>query len=180
MEIEKLVLTNYCYPDCEPLKNIMRLPKKEAFAAAGALAEAHPETMAFYRFADFENYYPRRLMADAFLYRRFLELGGEPEEEHPLSFVIGECDYLREWFGNGIRTQIPLQRINPKHISFTIGDSSAMMERNGTVDMLTLPMLAKRLDACGGDMEELLKGHNCGYVEVQLWSDTYIRDLKKA
>ncbi len=46
-----LILLNYCYP------NIIRLPQKEAFALASVFAESHPETTAFYRFTDFENYY---------------------------------------------------------------------------------------------------------------------------
>ena len=29
---DELILVNYCYPDCIPLMNIMRLPQKEAFA----------------------------------------------------------------------------------------------------------------------------------------------------
>ena len=53
---EEIGLVNYCYPDCIPLMNIMRLPKEEAFQMAHKLADAHPETTAFYRFADFENY----------------------------------------------------------------------------------------------------------------------------
>ena len=46
----------------------MRLPKKEAFALASALAELHPETTAFYRFADFEKYYALRKKQDECLY----------------------------------------------------------------------------------------------------------------
>ena len=83
---EEIVLVNYCYPDCIPLMNIMRLPKEEAFQMAYKLAEAHPETTAFYRFADFENYYRRRKSQDEYLYTHFVELGGLPEEKHPLSF----------------------------------------------------------------------------------------------
>lgn len=98
MNIENLILVNYCHPDCVPLKNIMRLPKEDAFAMAKKMAAAHPETTAFYRFADFENYYDLRLRQDEFLYSRFVEFGGEPDENHPLSFVIEEL--------NGDRTSI--------------------------------------------------------------------------
>ena len=76
MNIENLLLVNYCHPDCVPLKNIMRLAKEEAFEMAKKMAAAHPETTAFYRFADFENYYDLRLRQDEFLYSRFVELGG--------------------------------------------------------------------------------------------------------
>ena len=34
MNIENLILVNYCHPDCVPLKNIMRLSKEDAFAMA--------------------------------------------------------------------------------------------------------------------------------------------------
>ena len=81
---DELIIVNYCYPDCIPLMNIMRLPQKEAYALASVFAESHPETTAFYRFADFENYYLLR-------------------EKHPLSFVIEGSDYLRDWFGNGCK-----------------------------------------------------------------------------
>ena len=40
----ELVLVNYCHPDCVPLRNIIRLPKAEAFSLARSLAEAHPDT----------------------------------------------------------------------------------------------------------------------------------------
>lgn len=53
---DELVLVNYCYPDCTPLMNIMRLSEAEAFQLAHKLAENHPDTAAFYRFADFNNY----------------------------------------------------------------------------------------------------------------------------
>ena len=57
---DQLVLVNYCHPGCVPLKNIMRLPEAQAFQLAQRLAEEHPETTAFYRFADFANYYALR------------------------------------------------------------------------------------------------------------------------
>ena len=40
----ELVLVTYCHPDCVPLRNIIRLPKAEAFSLARSLAEAHPDT----------------------------------------------------------------------------------------------------------------------------------------
>lgn len=52
LELNKMMLVNYCHPDCEPLKNIMRQSKEEAFKMAKELADAHPETTAFYRFSE--------------------------------------------------------------------------------------------------------------------------------
>ncbi len=53
---QELMLVNYCHPDCVPMMNIMRLPEEEAYAKAYEMAAQHPETTAFYRFADFETF----------------------------------------------------------------------------------------------------------------------------
>lgn len=171
---DELTLVNYCYPDCTPLMNIMRLPEAEAFELARKLAKKHPDTTAFYRFADFDNYYAHRKKQDEYLYSRFIELGGLPEEEHPLSFVVECSDYLREWFGNGIETKLLLKDIAPCHISFTIGDSGAEFQKNGSVDLLTVDALRKCIDKYDDDFEAFIKATGRHYIEVQLWSDKYI------
>ena len=173
-EINKLTLVNYCHPDCEPMLNIMRLPREEAFRLAAEMAAKHPETMAFYRFADFENYYPNRSAQDRFLYARFIEKGGEPEEEHPLSFVIEGSDYLAGWFDYGTETRLALSAVDPRHISFTIGDSGAMVERDQQFDVLTLGELKTLLEAFDGTFGEFLTSTGRGYIEAQLWSDGYL------
>lgn len=175
---DELVLVNYCYPDCTPLMNIMRLPETDAFQLAHELAEKHPDTTAFYRFADFSNYYVLRKMQDEYLYSRFTELGGLPEEKHPLAFVIDQSDYLRDWFGNGIETKLLLKDISPYHISFTIGDSGAEFQSNGCVDLLTLDVLYQRINEHGGDFEAFMHTTGRHYIEVQLWSDQYISKSK--
>lgn len=171
---QDLTLVNYCHPDCEPMLNIMRLPEAEAYAKARELADKHPETTAFYRFADFENYYPSRKEQDAFLYARFQELGGKPEEEHPLSFVVQGSDYLKEWFGGGIETRLALKDVEPCHISFTIGDSGYDFQQKKSVELLTVDDLYQRM-ADYEDFETFLKSTGRGYVEVQLWSDKYVK-----
>ena len=120
--MEQLEIIHYCHPNCTPLKNIMRLPRKEAFELARKMADRNPETTAFYRFADFDNYYELRMGQDKYLYELFQSLGGEPKEEHPLSFVLGGSDYLNEWFGKGQVIKLCLKDISPKDISFTLGD----------------------------------------------------------
>ncbi len=174
---DELILVNYCYPDCTPLMNIMRLPESEAFQLARKFAEKHPNTTAFYRFADFGNYYVLRKKQDDYLYSRFIELGGLPEEKHPLSFVVENSDYLRDWFGNGIETKLLLKDIASCHISFTIGDSGAEFQKNGSVDLLTVDELAKHISRHGGDFEVFIKATGRHYIEAQLWSDKYINNL---
>lgn len=174
LEIDKMMLVNYCHPDCEPLKNIMRQSKEEAFKMAKELADAHPETTAFYRFSDFENYYRLRESQDKYLYDEFVSIGGKPETEHPLSFVLEGSSYLAEWFGNGIETRIPVSGIDEKHISFTLGDSGAEYGRNGSVRLFSLHDMTEMLSEQTGDLTDFLKSIGKHYIEVQLWSDRYL------
>lgn len=176
IDFKKLKLVNYCYPDMKPLRNIMRLPKDDAFKYAEQLAKSHPDTTAFGRFADFINYYELRLNQDNYLYNKFIEIGGKPEETHPLSFVIEGSDYLNEWFGFGTIIEIPLKLIKPEHISFTLGDSGAEYQRNGEVGLLSLDEFRKLLESQTGDYNDFLKSIGKFYVEVQVWSDEYFMD----
>lgn len=178
-EMGALKLKNYCHPDCKPLMNIMRLSKEDAFSLAYDMAKKHPNTQAFYRFADFENYYNLRCTQDEFLYKRFIELGGKPEETHPLSFTIGDSEYLKDWFGYGTETILSLEGISENHISFTIGDSGAIIQKEGSVDVLTLSDLESQLKEYDFDVLRFLNDHNRKYIEVQLWSDRYIKHLIK-
>ena len=173
---DELILVNYCYPDCTPLMNIMRLPQKEAFALASGFAESHPETTAFYRFADFENYYALREKQDEYLYSRFIELGGLPEEKHPLSFVVEGSEYLLDWFGQGIESRLRLKDILPCHVSFTIGDSGAEYEKCGEIQLLTMEDVKERILKYGNDFDDFMRATGRHYIEAQLWSDRYITE----
>lgn len=173
MTLNDLQIVNYCHPDCRPLKNIMRLPKDEAFALAYKMAAQNKSATAFYRFADFENYYPERMKTDMLLYRRFIELGGDPLQEHPLSFVLQGSDYLNAWFDRGIVTTIPLDRVPPHLISFTYGDSQSSLKKFGNFTMLTKDMLFKAMTDFNGTIEEFLIDveNRYSYIEVQIWDD---------
>ncbi|MBR3684320.1 MAG: hypothetical protein IKL78_05555 [Lachnospiraceae bacterium] len=176
--MEQLEIIHYCHPNCTPLKNIMRLPRKEAFELARKMADRNPETTAFYRFADFDNYYELRMGQDKYLYELFQSLGGEPKEEHPLSFVLGGSDYLNEWFGKGQVIKLCLKDISPKDISFTLGDSGATFQQQGEVTMYTKGMLEAKLKEYGtieAFVAEMTEKYH--YIEVQLWSDEYIENL---
>ena len=156
-------------------KNIMRLSKEEAFKLAKDFANIHPNTTAFYRFTDFENYYKLREAQDKYLYDVFVSLGGKPETKHPLSFVLEGSRYLSEWFGNGIETRIPVCGIDEKHISFTLGDSGAEYGKNGSGKLLTVRDLEELLSEQNGGFNDFLKAIGKHYFEAQLWSDEYIR-----
>lgn len=177
MKLDELQIVNYCHPNCKPLQNIMRLPKDKAFALAYEMSAQNKATTAFYRFADFENYYSERLKTDALLHHRFIQLGGKPVEEHPLSFVLQGSEYLHAWFDRGIVTSIPLNRVPSDYISFTYGDSQSTLKRYGDFTLLTKEKLFRAFTDYGGTLEAFLNdiSNRYRYIEVQVWNDDCLR-----
>ena len=169
--MEKLFITHYYYPGTDPWKNIMDLPEEEAFRKAAELAASHPGTTSFGRFADFVNYYPRRKKADEYVRNAFLRLGGKPALRNPYSFVLAECEYLKEWFDSSDKIVLDLAGIPDDRVSFTLGDSCAQIQHGIEPEVLTKAMLLDRIRSCGGSVDTFLK-ESLGkhyYVEVQLW-----------
>lgn len=180
INIDDLYMVNYCHPNCIPLKNILRLQKEEAFALAYEMASENTDTTAFWRFADFENYYPRRMKQDEYLYKGFIALGVKPQVEHPLSFVLQGSEYLNDWFDKGTITKIPLKNIPSEYISFTHGDSGAILEKTDELTVFTKEMLLNSIKEYSGTideyMSEIVKKHY--YIEVQVWNDDYLCIVK--
>ena len=169
--MDKLFITHYYYPGTDPWKNIMNLPEQDAFRTAAELAASHPDTTSFYRFADFKNYYPNRKRADEYVRNAFIELGGKPRLLHPYSFVLAESEYLKDWFNSRDRIVLDLSGIPDEMVSFTLGDSCAIITHGSEPAVLTKEMLLDGIRACGGSTEVFLK-KSLGkhyYVEVQLW-----------
>jgi hypothetical protein len=160
----------------------MRLPKKEAFALAYTMAAQNPDTTAFYRFADFQNYYPQRLETDRKLYESFVSLGGKPKERHPLSFVLQGSDYLNSWFDNGITTKIPLKDLPSEFVSFTYGDSVSTYKRKGTVEIFTKEKLISSIESYSGTLDDFMRDieEKYHYIEVQIWNDEIIKNGEDA
>lgn len=176
INIDELYVVNYCHPNCVPLQNIVRLPKKEAFRVAYEIASENVGSTAFGRFADFKNYYPRRIMADKCLYESFVSLGGKPEVRHPLSFVFQGSEFLNNWFDKGTVTKIYLKDIPSEFISFTFGDSCATLEKGEKISVFTKEILLRLINGYEGTIDEYMsevekKYH---YIEAQLWNDTCV------
>lgn len=167
-----LYLTSYRHPDTTPFGNIMLLPEAEAYRKAAQLAAAHPETTAFYRFADFVNYYPRRKASEEALRKQFIQLGGQPELAHPYSFVLMENDYLAGWFSGGPAVRIPVEALPKSQLSFTLGDSMSTFARDGAHQVRTLDGLLEMMAAHGGTLEDFMRHAEAAwhYIEAQVWS----------
>lgn len=178
INIDELYIVNYCHPNCILLKNIIRLPKEEAFLLANEMAAKNPDTTAFWRFADFKNYYPLRIRQDARLYELFISLGGKPKVEHPLSFVLQGSEYLDNWFDKGTITKILLKKIPSEYISFTYGDSGAALKRTGEMSVMTKKMLLESILNYEGTIDEYMRetAEKYYYIEVQLWNDDHCKD----
>ena len=169
--MDNLYITHYYFKDTDPWKNIMNLPEEDAFKKAAELADEHPDTTSFGRFADFVNYYPQRVKADAYVREEFIKLGGKPQLDHPYSFVLLECEYLKEWFSDGKSFRIDLNNIPEDVISFTIGDSCAQITNGMIPAVMTKKMLFDDISRFDSP-EEYLKAvlGKFAYIEVQLWT----------
>ena len=55
INLDELYIVNYCHQKCIPLKNIVRLPEREAFSFAHNLAVRNPNTTDFFRFDEGER-----------------------------------------------------------------------------------------------------------------------------
>lgn len=171
MKMKRLYITHYFYPETDPWKNIMNLPEQEAFRVAKELADEHPDTTSFGRFADFVNYYPNRKRADDYVREAFIALGGKPKLMHPYSFVLGECEYLRDWFDTNDKIVFDLSDIPDDQVSFTLGDSCALLIHGKEPEVLTKSMLLEGIRECNDSVEEYCKKSlgQYAYIEVQLW-----------
>jgi hypothetical protein len=144
------------------------------------MAKDNPDTTAYYRFADFANYYPRRMKTDEYLYHKFISIGGNPKERHPLFFVLQGSEFLDNWFGNGTKIEIMLKHIPCEYISFTFGDSCATLypmnsRGQGELIMYTkdelMSLLLNHENSINDYMNQITEKYK--YVEVQLWNDEY-------
>jgi RimJ/RimL family protein N-acetyltransferase len=183
LTIDNLYITNYRETGGLPLRNIMRLPKEEAYKVAKKLSEnstAHNNRYGEY----FERYYQKRQHTEERLYRQFLKNGGKPETEHPIYFVLCECDSLQKFYGNEEQIQIPLKDIASEHISFTPRDSMHIKDMGiteGTVwnknDFLNMILESGKSVSDFIISLPAMYGKPGSYIEVQLWSDRYIEHL---
>jgi len=171
---DSITLVNYAHTKCTPMKSITQLPEAEAFELAAQLYTESP-CRAHRRFGpDFQYYYPHRLKTEKWLHEHFLALGGEPETEHPFYFALHNCESLDRNFEYGTQTQLTLSDIDPRHISFTFGDSIAVMDSPDRREPFTKDDLYTHIAAHGGVepfLDSIKNKYDC--IEAQLWTDIY-------
>jgi len=107
----------------------------------------------------------------------FIEKGGQPKRLRPHYFILGHCDWVKSWYCDGQALQVLLEKVDPRVISFTYGDSFPAMRYQdgkpyrGQVYVLKelseliarhgLPQVWNREGKLGPDR----------YIEAQVWDD---------
>lgn len=125
------------------------------------------------------NYYPERLKTDALLYTRFMELGGKPLQEHPLSFVLQGSDYLNEWLDFNGRIARLGWTPSTTYIGIRISDgmligmidirhelSGFLLKYNGQIGYSVRPSERKKGYASQMLLLVLKEAENLGYKKV--------------
>ena len=107
---------------------------------------------------------------------KFIRLGGKPKLPNPYSFTLLECEYLREWFNSSDKIVIDLDDVPDDQVSFTLGDSCALIIHGNEPVVLTKKMMFEQIEACNGSVDTFLKESlgKYAYVEVQLWDNIQI------
>ena len=183
MNLDDLYITNYREAGGVHLQSITRLSEEEAYAFAKKLSERSISERD--RYGDYFNtYYHKRLRTEEWLYETFIELKGRPQTQHPIYFTLLESERLCNFFGNDSKIKLLLKDINPIHISFTPRDSMHLMDMGRTDNTVwRAEKLFDLIAKSGQDICDFVKsipekyGQIGGYIEVQLWSDLYLKDL---
>ena len=178
----KMTIPNalYHYYECSrgPFRNLSDLPLAEAEAVLTAIRE-RGEGFASQRNTD---YLSIRRELETFVRERFIEKGGQPIRERPHYLILGRCEWVKGWYRQGGELAIPLERFDPKQVSFTYGDTfPAMRYGDGKPYRRQVYLLADLPELIGRyglpqDWNADGKNGPDRYIEAQVWSDEPLRE----
>lgn len=116
--------TNYLYhyyeKDQPPFRTLTLLPFEEAKVIMHTLLG---ENTMF----DVDNFLNLRYERDKALYEKFISIGGKPVRTAPVYFTLGANKGMKTWFDMPDFIKIPLSEFEPDTVSFTYGDSFAVL-----------------------------------------------------
>ncbi|MDR0531229.1 MAG: hypothetical protein LBG83_04095 [Oscillospiraceae bacterium] len=153
-----------------PLQSLTRLPRRKAFALAKECYEAFP-CVAHKRFGPpLRWYWKRRRRVERLLWRAFRAAGGRPQTRHPIYLAIKSARAIKNLGHNFDCTaykRFSLEQFDDARISFTLGDSVALADRDLT--LLTKSRLLELLAARSADQLLADMAPEYEYIEAQVW-----------
>lgn len=182
ISLEQLYIINYKESGGEHFKSITRLSKEDAFLLAKKLS-SHTNSRNDRYGEYFKRYYEKRMNTEEVLYKQFVKNGGQPQTYHPIYFVLCENQGMSNFYGNSDFRKISLSEIPSEFISFTPRDSMHLMDMgllNGNIwrKQTLFDMLTNSNNGIGNQIVDIpgMYGNAGGYIEVQVWDDTCIKN----
>lgn len=173
----------YHYYEAEsgPFRTLSELPKQDG---ERVLQRIRCEGSKFASKRDLNYMKVRRELEDR-ARRMFIEKGGKPKRETPLSLTFGECPWVRSWYKEGREICIPVADFDRNSLSFTYGDLFPAMNCSDgkpyrgmvytfdeIVDIIKIYGLPQEWNCDGRYGPEK-------YIEVQLWDDEPVKKYRK-
>ena len=170
-----MYITHYSFNKQNSLNRITEYNKTDVHNLASKLGQI--EGTAYERFKNIEEYYPKRIKTEEWLYKTVQAKAIVPKVKSPWYFVLGESSALQVGFGiNAFKQRIELDIINDDDISFTIGDSMGvfnMPEKYKVVYTKSEILYMYYNGFLNNPTEFLYLQNKHKYIEAQLWNDKY-------
>jgi hypothetical protein len=115
----EVMLYHYSEADKFCLRSIMDLSFAEAFQILEEKRKKYPKNVS----PQVKVFLEKRIERERQMREKFINIGGKPTRKTPIYFFVGACEEYLKFYVNPRVILIPLKEFNPKHISFTYGDS---------------------------------------------------------
>lgn len=174
-----LQLYHYYEKAIGPFKTLSDLSEREADRILSIL-RARGTTFAAKRSLD---YMKQRRELEAMARELFIKKGGIPTRRAPHYMVVEPCEWLKNWYTEGLFVKIPIEEFDFLTISFTYGDmfptfSNKIKDGKEYRKKLYLyPEILELIQKYGLPQKWNADGKFGPerYIEVQIWSDETIK-----
>jgi len=171
-----MYLYHYYDKDMGPFRNLSELTDDEVTGVTKVIAATKKGAFCNQRNAD---YMKKRRYYEAILREEFLKKGGNISRTVPQYMVIGECDFLADWYENSTFLKIDIEEFDKSTLSFTYGDSHPTFSelvndgKEYRKQLYTYDEILRVIEKYGYP-QEWNKDGKYGperYIEVHVWSD---------
>ena len=169
------ILSHYYARKRGPFRSLSDLPHEAAEDVLEAIRQ-RGDGFASQRKPD---YLVVRRQLEDLVRQRFIDKGGRPTRATPRYMILGQCDWVRDWYRDGDVLSVPLARFTQHSVSFTYGDSfPAMRHDDGKPhrkQVFTLEELPWLVAEFGLPQDRPLDGPD-RYIEAQVWDDAALSE----